>query len=78
MDRSGDSLFYPQNRWQTSIHEDCRSLHPGRCSDWRITLLAAPSHHVFSLSPNTWQWALAAFVPDYSGGPVLDFHEVPF
>ncbi|SPD71746.1 hypothetical protein PITCH_A1010016 [uncultured Desulfobacterium sp.] len=38
-----------------------------------LPLLAAPSH----LLKNR-QWHYAAFVPDYSGGPVPELHGVPF
>jgi hypothetical protein len=43
----------------------------GRSSDFRIVLPAAPSQPIG-------QWCLAAFVPGYSGGPVPDFHRVPY
>ena len=40
----------------------------GRSSDFRLSLLAAPSH--------PWRKvATAVFVPGYSGGPVADFHQ---
>jgi hypothetical protein len=45
---------------------------PGRSSDFRIILLTAPSRMLKSSD------IFAAFVPDYSGGPVLDFHEIPY
>ena len=48
-------------------------IHSGRSSDFRIILLAAPSH-----STEDEQWLIAAFVPDYSGGPVPESHGVPF
>jgi hypothetical protein len=42
-----------------------------RSSDSRITLLAAPS-------PDDPEWFAAAFIPSYSGGPVSDFHGIPY
>jgi len=45
----------------------------GRSSDSRILLPAAPSRIDTPV-----QWLPAAFVPDHSGGPVPDFHGVPF
>ena len=44
---------------------------PGRYSDYRIILITAPSRHLVS-------GKIAAFVPEYSGGPVPDSHRVPF
>ena len=52
-----------------SLHE-ASVQHSGRFSDFRITLLAAPSQ------PSHMASGFAAFVPDYSGGPILDFNEV--
>ena len=49
------------------------SISPGRSSDFQINLLAAPSHSVVAE-----QWLVAAFVPDYSGGPVPEFNGVPY
>ena len=45
---------------------------PGRSSDFRINLLTASSR--ISRSSDI----PAAFVPDYSGGPVSDFHGIPY
>jgi len=49
------------------------AVYPGRSSDFRIILQTVPSHPAL-----TRQWYYAVFVPDYSGGPVLEFHEVPY
>ena len=48
------------------------SIVSGRSSDSRIVLPAAPSRRSAIVSG-----VYAAFVPDYSGGPVPDFHGVP-
>lgn len=42
----------------------------GRSSDFRINLLAVPSHP-------SGQWQLTAFVLGYSGGTVTDSHRLP-
>jgi hypothetical protein len=55
------------------VHEGLVEVRAGRSSDSRIVLLAAPSR-----SGDPKQWRDAAFVPDYSGGPVPDLHGVPF
>ncbi len=44
-----------------------------RYPDLRITLLPGPSHDAQAS-----QWHVPGFVPAYSGGPVLDFHQIPF
>ncbi len=46
---------------------------PGRSSDSRIILLAAPSH-----PKSNRQWLIAAVVPFHSGGSVPDSHRIPF
>jgi hypothetical protein len=46
-------------------------LSSDRSSDFRFFLLIAPSRQVC-------QWLFAMFVPGHSGGPVPDFHRVPF
>jgi hypothetical protein len=38
----------------------------------------APRAFPSSLLKSDRQWHSAGFVPGYSGGPVFDFHEVPF
>ncbi len=43
-----------------------------RSSGSRIVLLTAPSREYTS------QWAVAAFVPDHSGGTAVDLHHLPF
>ena len=43
----------------------------GRSSDFRII-------HLSHLPRKNSQWSYVKFVPGYSGGPVLDLHEVPF
>lgn len=43
----------------------------GRSSDFRIS-------HLSHLPRICAQWFYVKFVPGYSGGPVLDSHEVPF
>ena len=47
-------------------------VYSGRSSDFRFVLLAASSRSKMISDIH------AAFVPDYSGGPVLDSHQVPF
>jgi hypothetical protein len=44
----------------------------GRSSDFRINLLAAPSHSSME------QWSMAEFVTGYSGGTATDFHRFPY
>ena len=69
----GISLFYPPKTiGEPSLpREQIPFLHSGRSSDSRIILLTAPSRPFQTVDP-------AAFVPDYSGGPVPDLHRVPF
>ncbi len=77
------SLFYPQDHMaylcprRSRLRDPCKltrsPFHSGRSSDFRIILPAAPSH-----STEDEQWFIAAFVPDYSGGPVPEFHGVPY
>jgi hypothetical protein len=69
----GIPLFYPQEGLKTAlIPKAVFTNFSGRSSDSWIFLLAAPSQPVRSVV------FIAAFVPIYSGGPVPDFHRVPF
>jgi hypothetical protein len=54
------------------LGEGLRHYATGRSSDFRITLLPAPS------PPKTGKWHSAGVVPGYSGGTVTDLHRLPF
>jgi len=60
--RSGQAPFRPRREYPR---------HSGRSSDSRFILLVASSR------PEG-QWHHATFDPGHSGGPVPDFHGVPF
>jgi len=74
MNRSGDSLFYPQDL------QNAPPVHEGITIYIQAGLLtygSSYSPHLpdpFSMD----QWQSAAFVPDHSGGPVPDFNGVPY
>jgi hypothetical protein len=55
----------------TSFPRDKPFRISGRSSDSRIS-------HLSHLPRSDSQWFNVKFVPGYSGGPVLDSHEVPF
>jgi hypothetical protein len=66
------SLFYlqddrPDYFFCRGKQSECSS----RSSDFWIILLASPS-------PEDPEWFFAAFIPNYSGGPVSDFHGIPY
>jgi hypothetical protein len=65
--------FFPSRSFRQSLGHGEFAIHSGRFSDFWIIRITAPSHRLMNR-----QWQNAAFVPNYSGGPVPDFNRVPY
>jgi hypothetical protein len=72
MPEAGDAVFHPHYGigWRAHSTERRANTITCRYSDFRIILLAAPSHPFG-------QWHVAVFVPGYGGGSVTDFNRLP-
>jgi len=71
----GIALFYPQMTQVCPLSSETSFLVSDRSSDSRIVLPVAPSQ---PKKLNTVSGLIATVVPGHSGGPVPDYHRVPF
>jgi hypothetical protein len=73
MDRSGDFPFYPQDLQATPCPREYRP--PVQAG---LLTFGSSYQPRLPIPCSAKQWHCAAFVPDYSGGPVPDFNGVPY
>ena len=71
-DSNSMKLLIKSSLYPLCLYDKCFS-YSGRSSGFRINLLTTSSR-LLSIR----QWHHAIFVPGYSGGPVPDFHRIPY